>query len=144
MSSAPWYLAFASLGVLRPVTNSQGKPRKNQKRQTTNLLKAEAKAAVAENRNLSFKLDLNVPTKLQQTHVESLFKWQRGIKNLSANPKGFLACRGLDRSLKPEDIGIKRCDFWEEMGSNIGSNPPHPVQYIYLQLVLSCMVHKCR
>lgn len=37
----------------------------------------------------------------------NLFSKATWHKNLSANPRGFLACRGLDRSLKPEDIGIK-------------------------------------
>ena len=45
-----------------PKTNSHKTPLKS-KRQTTHLLKVEAKAAVSENHNLSFKLHLNVPTK---------------------------------------------------------------------------------
>jgi len=74
--SAKGNLAFSSLGVLRPQNKLSRKTRKNQKRQTTNVLKVEAKEQqLLKNVNLSFKLDLNVPTKLQQTHVESLFKW---------------------------------------------------------------------
>lgn len=59
-----------------------------------------------------------------QTHLKSLFKGN------VADPRGFLACRGLDRPLKPEDIGIKGVIFGKKRVQTLDLTPPPSTVYL--------------